>query len=837
MKCPLRPRFLCDLLVYFVLAMTLSFGGAVLVGQEPMTTGLVSVPLSDLSTGEDADSSWFAGLDEDETSPLEAQNFLETTSPFRLATMLQPTPLLAPRIAVNAPVESTIPPSSPSLDERLFQLSGLDRSSLRRSSAGVNSLASDLVEGSAASSRVTTDVGDLLRKTPTALSVGVQRRTPIVNDPRIRSNRVGSLAASGSYWVPARADLDTALSKIDSRMVENVLIIPGPYSSLYGPAFQVVDFQLLRSPRSDNGLQWNGRTSSDYNSNGNQIMGQQSISGGGEDWGLRASYVYRTGDSYRTGSGNTIASGYESSEFTLAIGRDLGDGRSLEFSLLRLDQFDVEFPSYVFDIDRLVTNAYEVTYTDENATIGDRAETEIWYNRTEFTGNAQAPAKRQQFPLLDRVDYVGNTDVDSMSTGYRSSHSWIGSGYDFTLGHDLRFIRQQLDETANATTLGIPIPVTDRNSPIPKSFSVNPGLFGEYSEELFEEYRFRTGARVDFVQTDVTANDSELSNLGLDSFSATYSEIVGTDQRQTDRVLWSLYAALDRTYSDELTGTVSLGFGQRAPTLTSLYAAQPFMLLLQNGFNNVTGDPTLKQEKMIQSDISLDYSGKKLKAGFRAFYGWGLDYITFENTNVVVGPPNGDVQQISLRYVNTDLATFVGGEAFAELFPQDRLTPFVTLRGTDGRDQTRDGNFATTNGSDGNPSQKITGLSRGFFSGLIGASAEPLPGISPFEMRLGVKLRDEAVDAHWNIEVSARVVDNQDRVATSLLEVPTPGFTTWDLRTVFQPESIDGLTLVCGIENIFDKAYREHLNNVVFVNGQPLQQPGINFYLGGDWVY
>lgn len=776
--------------------------------------------------------------------PQSVRDFLAETSPLRLATMLQPTPLLTPRVLITPDTATGSPaigaagaPSSPSLRSRLFATTSLDRSLLRQIDTAVDSFASDRIRGPTATARVTTDVGDLLRKAPAALSVGVQRRTPIVNDPRIRSNRVGSLAASGSYWVPARADLDTALSKIDSRMIDEVLVIPGPYSSLYGPAFHVVDFQLLKSPRSNGNIDWSGQSGSDYNSNGNQFMVQQSLAGGAEDWGLRANYVYRTGDSYRTGSGNTIAAGYESSEFALTVGRDFSDGRSIEFSLLRLDQSDVEFPSYVFDIDSLVTNAYEVTYVDEHAWIGDRSESEVWYNRTEFTGNSQSPAKRNQFPLLDRINYAGQTEVDSLSTGYRSAHAWLRSDHQFTLGHDLRYIRQQLDEIADATTLGLPIPVTDRNSPIPRSFSVNPGVFGEYREDLFGEFQFRTGARVDYVQTDVNTHDSELNTLGLDLFGSSYSEIVGTDRRQTDRVLWSLYASLDRQYSEELKATASLGFGQRAPSLTALYAAQPFLLLLQNGFNNVTGDPTLKQEKMIQGDLSIDYSGQNLKAGFRAFYGWGLDYITFENTNVVQGPPNGDVQQISLRYVNTDLATFVGGEAFAELFPQSRFTPFATVRGTDGRDRTRNGGFATTNGTGGSPSEKIMGLPRGFFSGVVGGDSEPLPGIAPCEARFGVRLRDDAVATRWTLELSARVVDNQDRVATSLLESPTPGFTTWDLRTVYQPLAVEGLTIVGGIENIFDKAYREHLNNVSLVNGQVFQQPGFNFYLGGDWAY
>lgn len=775
---------------------------------------------------------------EDDHGQREAAEMVRTTSPFRLATMMmQPTPLLEPRISAT-PSTATIASPPQSLQTRLFTSASIGQSLLRQSRMGVASFAADRVFGSTATSRVTTDVGDLLRKSPAALSVGVQRRTPINNDARIRSSRIDSLAGSGSHWVAARADLDTALSKIDSRLIDEVLLIPGPYSALYGPAFQYIDFQLLKTPRSDDGLQWNGRTAFDFNSNGNQWLGLQRFSGGGENWGIRFDYTHRTGDNYRTGAGNRIAAEYESREFSLALGRDFGDGRSIELSALRLDQTDVDFPGYVFDLDLLMTDAYEITYIDENPWLADRSEMEVWYNRTEFRGNAQDPNKREQFPLLDRLSYLGTTNADTTSTGYRSGHTWaVPDWYSLTVGHDLRFVRQELDEVADATPLLIALPVFNRNSPIPESFSVNPGLFAEYSETLGRQFTLRSGGRLDFVQTDITADASELTNIGLGQFPATYEQIVGTDQKQTDRFLWSLYAALDREFSPHMNGTASVGFAHRPPTLTALYAAQPFLLLLQNGLNNVTGDPTLDDEKMIQADFSLDYTGEKMKFGFRGFYGWGLDYITFENTAVTTGPPIGDVQQVSLRYVNTDLATFVGGEAFAELYPNGRVTPFVTLKGIDGRDRTRNGSFATENGSAGFDSRTFANLPRGSFSGIVGADSESLPGISPFEFRFGVRLRDQTESPIWNVELSARVVDNQDRVATSLLEVPTPGFTTYDLRMTYQPKDRDGLTLVAGVENLFDKAYREHFDNQLLIAGQPFLQPGLNAYMGVDWAY
>jgi outer membrane receptor protein involved in Fe transport len=84
------------------------------------------------------------------------------------------------------------------------------------------------------------------------------------------------------------------------------------------------------------------------------------------------------------------------------------------------------------------------------------------------------------------------------------------------------------------------------------------------------------------------------------------------------------------------------------------------------------------------------------------------------------------------------------------------------------------------------------------------------------------------------MEVAARVVDNQDRVASSLLETMTPGFTVWDLRSSWRP--CDSLLLLAGVENFTDRTYREHFDFRA-PNGIQVFQPGVNFYFGGELTY
>ena len=88
----------------------------------------------------------------------------------------------------------------------------------------------------------------------------------------------------------------------------------------------------------------------------------------------------------------------------------------------------------------------------------------------------------------------------------------------------------------------------------------------------------------------------------------------------------------------------------------------------------------------------------------------------------------------------------------------------------------------------------------------------------------------------WSVELSARIVGQQDRVATSLLERPTAGFTVWDIRTFWQAS--DRLLFVAGAENFTDRNFREYLDfRPLGPAALQVFQPGVNFYFGSELVY
>ena len=115
--------------------------------------------------------------------------------------MLQQTPFIEPRINIAEE-------SSRAQRNAFTTPSSLLNSNTANSSAGSNRLGGidsqrrtfltkDSVLGEEALTLSTTDVGSLLKKSSSGLSAGVQSKTPVVSDPRVRGSRIGSLAASG----------------------------------------------------------------------------------------------------------------------------------------------------------------------------------------------------------------------------------------------------------------------------------------------------------------------------------------------------------------------------------------------------------------------------------------------------------------------------------------------------------------------------------------------------------------------------------------------------------------------------------------------------------------
>ncbi|TWT91881.1 TonB-dependent receptor domain-containing protein [Neorhodopirellula pilleata] len=730
-----------------------------------------------------------------------------------------PSPMQLPEDAERPPsrldgVSSTDSDAEKSIasDDRVARLFGdvsqIDGLPADRESLAI-SPAADAVFREEALGRRTADIGDLLRRSKGAHGVSIQNRTPIVSDTRIRGQRVGQVLASGSYWAPARMDLDTMMSKIDSRLIQDSILIKGPYASRYGPGFRFVDLEFLQSPRYLDGYEGHGSTSGTYNTNGDQFYGRQSFWGGAEDYGFHLSYGHRVGSDYETGKdGFFIPADYKSRDLFVAVGFDLNDHERIELNALRLDQTDLEFPGLVTDLNLLVTDGYEMTYVNEDPGFADYFTSEVWYNRTRFEGDTKRPSKARQIPtlvdafqpsFLGAADGFTFTDGDALSAGYRFEATFFSDGDQCSVGTDLIYLNQELNEY----DFYDPDP-NDNNFPIPRSDSIDIGIYAERIVQANDVWVLTAGTRLDGVFTDSRDN--------VQGVPYAISDAEGTTLEK-EFFLGSAYLTANRDLGLGWTANAGMGFAMRQPTLTEMYAEYTFIGSLQRGLTFLDGDPNLKSEKLYQMDLGVEYIENGVQFGLHGHHAFIQDYITYD-----LFDPAGTIDgfQQGASFVNTDLATLSGFETYGQFEMSSMMSVFGILTFVEGRDHTRIDPSRHT----GEPTRSDSTV-----------EAEPLPGIAPMEARTGIVIHDPSPLDRWGIELSARIVDNQDRVASTLQEIETPGFTVYDIRTY---QRLGALLVTSGFENVTDKFYREHID---YRSGLGVFRPGFGFYVGAELTY
>mgnify|MGYP001214239149 CR=1 FL=1 len=691
----------------------------------------------------------------------------------------------------------------------------------RRSIA--STVSSDTVLGLESTILATTDTGNLLSKSNSVLGVASEHRTPIVTYNVARGRHVGQQTGSGSYWFPARADLDTLLSKLDSGIIQDVIVIKGPYSASYGPGLAFYDVKLRDAERFPCGPEKHFSSKLEWKENGDQWYARESFWGGGEDYGWRISYGDRSGSDYRTGrSSFEMPTSYNSRDWDVAYGKDLGCGKTIDFHYLRLDQTDVEFPGQMYDMDYLVTNAAEVTYIDECSCYYDRLEVEGWYNRTTFAGDNRRSGKRRQIPSLDNAtidlgvggpqtaQFFGDTDVYSDSSGYKAFVSWgCEERCLLTVGTDLRHLTQELNERnylQNLVPMGIPGPIPFANNQIPDSHSTNPGLFAELQRPWDECTTLKVGSRFDFVQMD--SDQTEAGTVGLPQFYSPHGDL----QREFN--MFSAFVTAERQLDCNWTADIGAGYAMRPPTMTEMYANNPFIAALpQLVFTRILGNPDLDEEQMWQVDAGLTGNFCGFRCGSHGFYSWVRDYITYDH------------DAGSFNALNTPRATLVGGEAYGEYDLNCCWTAFSTVSYVEGVDRTRNDTIG--------PRRTTAGLGTDR-SGAVG-DEEALPVIPPMNGRVGLRWHDPCPDQRWAVEFAAQIWDDQSQVANTLLERPTPGYTVCDIRAFYRANEC--MTWTIGVENLTNKFYQNHFDPKVNPTSTlGVFQPGTMFYTGFEWT-
>ena len=234
--------------------------------------------------------------------------------------------------------------------------------------------------------------------------------------------------------------------------------------------------------------------------------------------------------------------------------------------------------------------------------------------------------------------------------------------------------------------------------------------------------------------------------------------------------------------SENINFTASIGRASKVANPTEKY----FSATMKDGYYYY-GTPSLRPEKNLSIQSGIRGTGTNFK--------WGISLFQNKLTNLIsakidpeTDPPFSSLKGVK-RYVNIGKGLIRGLESDFGINFSKQIFLSSSLAYTWGKNE-------------------ITG--------------EPLPQIPPLESRVRLKYND-LKERFW-AELSGRFVSEQKREAVTAGEIETPGFTVFDFRG--EIKLADRFILNFGVENIFNKAYKEHLN-LAFI-----PEPGRNFYIG-----
>ncbi|MBK6937961.1 MAG: TonB-dependent receptor [Chitinophagaceae bacterium] len=354
------------------------------------------------------------------------------------------------------------------------------------------------------------------------------------------------------------------------------------------------------------------------------------------------------------------------------------------------------------------------------------------------------------------VNTLAGTDATTSTAGGRSELTLTRRKALIFAGADLKIEKKEGDRIRQVKT-GPMAGKTFIDSVWQNSSVFNSGFFGEW-HQLLKQYKLSVSGRLDFVTGNADAPSSK--------FSKQYPDPNNSD------INFSISAGISRQWNKNWQTGLWLGRGTRSASISERYinslpiGTDPYEML---------GNPQLKPETNNQADLSVVFKSRKTQIHFNGFAAVISDYIT-SFINPAIAPRFGapGVRQ----YTNTDKATLYG----FEFNWQQEWIPAISHQFT----------FAYTHG-------KNNDLDK------------PLPEISPADARFRIesKLWKEKISLYLTYRYSFK----QDRIADDYGEKITSSFSTLDLG--IRTQLLKNLQFSLAVNNLFNKAYREHLNRYI----------------------
>jgi len=603
--------------------------------------------------------------------------------------------------------------------------------------------------------------------------------------------------------IETSTDLSARLSMFDLNDVERIEVIKGSASSLYGSGATGGAINVIsKSGSYTSRLILKGSYSTGYNSVNNYISNGINLIASGNEWIAKLSGSYRKAGNTKTSAGELSNSQFEDNSFNALIRLKPFENQELKFDYQQFYAFDVGIPgaaplfpntakvSYPEEIRRLLSAEYKINNLSKSLVklsakyfhqfISRDVENIPGIVQYAPAGNGQPLRRVSVLKISPGADH--NVDGFQTQADFKFTNHNIITGFDFwKRNYNGLRTRDQKIEILNSVDSSVvkTIYKTVYEKPLPDAVFSSAGFYLQDELNLFTNFKLTLGGRYDFIWL----SNSETLNPLYET-----NDGVVNNKPLEQKIIWNAESANNKSYVFNLGLVYSLSENSnisfnaarsfRSPSLEERYQYIDLGSIIR------VGDPNLKSEQGYFFDL-----------GFRLFQdNFNLTTSLFLNspTDLVTEIPGTYENRNALIKTNIGEALLYGFEYSINYRLLNQFSIYNTLS---------------------------------YVRGLNKKDDQDLPQISPLNSIVGI----EYFPLDWmSADLSAIIFAEQNKVAPG--EITTPGYTTFNFKLNFINLILGSIKagVSIGLENIFDKEYRNHLSTN---RGMIISEPGRNIFV------
>lgn len=599
-------------------------------------------------------------------------------------------------------------------------------------------------------------------------------------------------------------DLSARLSMIDLNDIDRIEIIKGGSSSLYGTgAFGGIINVITKNYGFGEFNYFFGSLLTGFNSVNTEGTGSLSLNAGSDFWYAKLSGTLRNAQNTQTPQGELKNSQYYDNNLSATLGIKPLSNHYLKFDYQRYDAKDIGIPgSSLFPTNAVVTypeEKREMYSAEYNITNHFRPLKNIslkYYYQTILRDVQNIPnqiviKKASNGNLIQKVSVDNILPVANHYTnGLQLQTNWkIGKFNDVIAGADLwqrsltsdrlkyQTIQKFDSTTGNLINTTIQITV---DKPLPEAdYRSIGGYLQDEIKLLNDKFKINLGFRVDKIRVtnSVTLNPYYVIVNGVRNNNPAGQTVLWNASESSD-LSWSSNIGLLYSVFKDVDLTFNTARSFRSPSIEERYQ------YIDLGSFVRVGNPFLNPEKGYFGDLGLRI--------WKPTFNFKGDIFLNSFTDLVVEEPG--TFEGRQAFIKTNV-----GKAILYGYDFDFLYNFY-------KSYTVYGSLAFVRGEDTENNLD-------------------LPQMPPLNGRLGFR---SPVLKYFVCDLSATLFNHQDKVAPG--EIPTPGYAVFNfgINTIDLPLKAFRIKFIGGVENIFDKSYRDHLSTN---RGLITAEPGRNFYL------